>query len=82
MPLTPPLPWLCRCTPYPPAFPPPPPEHARVSSLTDYASNPIIVKDLKKIYPGQDGQPPKVNRRPGQALLLVATCWLGMPCMQ
>lgn len=29
--------------------------------LRDYASNPIILRDLKKIYPGQDGQPPKVG---------------------
>ncbi|KIZ06631.1 hypothetical protein MNEG_1315 [Monoraphidium neglectum] len=38
-------------------------EHARVSGLVDYAGNPIVVRDLKKIYPGQDGQPPKLAVR-------------------
>lgn len=32
-----------------------------MSQLQDYGSNPIIVRDLKKIYPGQDGQPHKVG---------------------
>ncbi|GBF94154.1 ABC transporter A family [Raphidocelis subcapitata] len=38
-------------------------EHTRVDSLTDYGANPIIVRDLKKIYPGQDGQPHKLAVR-------------------
>lgn len=38
-------------------------EHARVTELVDYGANPIIVRDLKKIYPGQDGQPPKLAVR-------------------
>jgi hypothetical protein len=48
-----PLPWN--------TLRPAPSEHARVNALVDYAGNPIIVRELKKIYPGQDGQPPKVR---------------------
>jgi ABC-type multidrug transport system ATPase subunit len=35
----------------------------RVDSLTDFGGNPIIVRDLRKVYPGQDGQPPKLAVR-------------------
>lgn len=51
--------------PLPAASLPPAPEHERVTALDDYITNPIVVRDLKKIYPGQDGQPPKVGARGG-----------------
>ncbi|KAI8472690.1 MAG: P-loop containing nucleoside triphosphate hydrolase protein [Monoraphidium minutum] len=38
-------------------------EHERVSGLTDYESHPIVVRELRKVYPGQDGQPPKLAVR-------------------
>lgn len=36
-------------------------ERLRVEGLTDLESNPIVVRQLNKTYPGQDGQPPKVG---------------------
>lgn len=36
-------------------------EHQRVAELADFADHPIVVKELKKVYPGLDGQPPKVS---------------------
>jgi hypothetical protein len=36
-------------------------ENARVMNVDDYVSNPIVIRDLKKVYPGLDGQPPKVR---------------------
>ena len=38
-------------------------EHARVAGLRDYGAHPIVVRDLRKVYPGQDGQPPKLAVR-------------------
>ncbi|GBF88379.1 ABC transporter A family member protein [Raphidocelis subcapitata] len=38
-------------------------EHARVRTIVDYGSSPIVVRDLKKVYPGEDGQPPKLAVR-------------------
>jgi hypothetical protein len=35
-------------------------ERARMQQLQQYISHPIVVRDLQKTYPGQDGQPPKV----------------------
>jgi hypothetical protein len=48
-------------------------EHNRVGELDDYVENPIVIQNLRKVYPGQDGQPPKVWARAhsdqsGQAL--------------
>jgi hypothetical protein len=36
-------------------------ERLRVENLTDLERNPIVVRQLNKTYPGQDGQPPKVG---------------------
>jgi hypothetical protein len=36
-------------------------EHARVAGLTDHIANPIVIRNLRKVYPGLDGQPPKVR---------------------
>ena len=36
-------------------------EHTRVAELENYVDNPIVIRDLRKVYPGQDGQPPKVG---------------------
>ena len=36
-------------------------EHARVMGVDDYITNPIVIRDLKKVYPGLDGLPPKVR---------------------
>lgn len=36
-------------------------EGMRVENLTDYGDHPIVIKDLKKIYPGLDGGKPKVG---------------------
>lgn len=35
-------------------------ERARVQQLPSYEGHPIVVKQLQKTYPAQDGQPPKV----------------------
>jgi hypothetical protein len=36
-------------------------ERLRVQGLVDYEGHPIVVRQLNKTYPGQDGQPPKVR---------------------
>eukprot|EP00197_Chlamydomonas_leiostraca_P015638 CAMPEP_0202869032 /NCGR_PEP_ID=MMETSP1391-20130828/11649_1 /ASSEMBLY_ACC=CAM_ASM_000867 /TAXON_ID=1034604 /ORGANISM="Chlamydomonas leiostraca, Strain SAG 11-49" /LENGTH=840 /DNA_ID=CAMNT_0049549279 /DNA_START=91 /DNA_END=2610 /DNA_ORIENTATION=+ len=38
-------------------------ERRRVEALADYSDNPIVLKDLKKIYPGLDGGKPKLAVR-------------------
>jgi hypothetical protein len=38
-------------------------EKARVQQLPHFEGHPIVVKQLQKTYPGQDGQPPKVCLR-------------------
>jgi hypothetical protein len=35
-------------------------ERSKVQQLQQYSSHPIVVRDLQKTYPGQDGQPDKV----------------------
>lgn len=36
-------------------------ERLRVDHISDYQSNPIVVRRLNKTYPRLDGQPPKVG---------------------
>jgi hypothetical protein len=36
-------------------------ERRRVEGLPDHQGHPIVVRQLNKTYPGQDGQPPKVR---------------------
>jgi hypothetical protein len=36
-------------------------EAERVEAITDYQQHPIVVRDMRKVYPGADGQPPKVR---------------------
>jgi hypothetical protein len=38
-------------------------ERDRVERMTDFSSTPILVRNIKKIYPGQDGGKPKVRRK-------------------
>jgi hypothetical protein len=38
-------------------------ERDRVNALTDFSGTPIVVRDIQKIYPGQDGGKPKVMGR-------------------
>lgn len=49
-------------------------EAARAGTITDYEANPIVIKELRKIYPGLDGQPPKVQ---GVVLGDPMNVWLG-----
>jgi hypothetical protein len=36
-------------------------EANRVKALTSYDNTPIVIKDIKKIFPGMDGGKPKVR---------------------
>lgn len=37
-------------------------ERQRVQGLADFGAHPLVVKALHKVYPAQDGQPPKVKQ--------------------
>jgi hypothetical protein len=48
-------------------------ERSQVQQLQQYGSHPIVVRDLQKTYPGQDGQPAKVYTFLWQELLCYYT---------
>lgn len=56
-----------RCAAQPPTAPGahilPSPSCQCLQALADYEDHPIVIKDIKKTYPGQDGQPPKLAVR-------------------
>jgi hypothetical protein len=52
-------------------------ERSRVQQLQQYSSHPIVVRDLQKTYPGQDGQPAKVLNSPP----FLAIIWPCLSCV-
>lgn len=54
-------------------------ERRRVEALADYSDNPIVLKDLKKIYPGLDGGKPKVGA--GVAWVRLCAVWHELLCV-
>jgi len=38
-------------------------ERERAAAVDDFEQNPLVIRSLHKVYPAQDGQPPKVGHR-------------------